>query len=140
MRPTLRQRFDAKYIPEPNSGCWLWLAGCNRDGYGQFWFDGRNRPAHIISYEMFVGKVPAGLTLDHQCDVKCCVNPQHVVPTTMRDNVLRNSGPTAINHRRVVCTAGHDLAAAYITKDGRRQCRICNRRRVDAYQNRKKMQ
>lgn len=62
------KRFEAKYTPEPTSGCWLWTGSTNgKRGYGKMLFNGRLRLAHAVSYELHVCPMPEGLTLDHRC-------------------------------------------------------------------------
>lgn len=86
-RRTLREHFEAKYIPEPMSGCWLWMGGLNTDGYGTFHFELRKAPAHRASWEIHCGSVPEGLYVLHKCDVPCCVNPDHLFLGTQKDNI-----------------------------------------------------
>jgi hypothetical protein len=74
-RSTAADRFDASYVPEPNSGCWLWIGALGATGYGRFSWDGRDGLAHRASYERFVDFVPDGLDIDHLCRVRSCVNP-----------------------------------------------------------------
>src|SRR2546421_6548023 len=83
-------------IPEPNSGCHLWIGHENAPGgYGRLSYRGRLYLAHRLSYESAIGPVPAGLQLDHLCRVRCCVNPAHLEPVTGRENVLRGISPAA---------------------------------------------
>ena len=72
---TAEELFWTKVEPEPNSGCWLWTGYTNRDGYGCF---RRDLLAHRFAYELYRGAIPAGLTLDHTCRVRSCVNPAHL--------------------------------------------------------------
>jgi HNH endonuclease len=76
------------YIPEPNSGCWLWLGHINPDGYGNGWDSALKRTAlaHRMVYRILVGPIPAGKKLLHSCDNPCCVNPEHMTVGTTADN------------------------------------------------------
>lgn len=87
MRKTKQERFLEKIIPEPNSGCWLWSAACNTKGYGTFSVGIKREGAHRISYRFFCGDIKKGLHVLHKCDVKCCVNPNHLFLGTNLDNM-----------------------------------------------------
>jgi hypothetical protein len=119
------KRFEAKYIPEPNSGCWLWIGSGNQYGYGRFLISGQNTLAHRFSYETFKGPLLDGLELDHLCRMRCCVNPDHLEQVTHEENVRR--GGRMLNK---ACPSGHPFSTenTWINpKTGWRQCRQCNR-------------
>ena len=122
------ERFLLLHEPEPNSGCWLWV-GHYSNGYGRFWFHGRNGAAHRASYEMFVGTIPVGMQIDHKCQNKICVNPHHLQLATPKDNVLRSlNAPSAINARKTTCANGHSFDALHrrSTRGGfYRACKSC---------------
>jgi lambda repressor-like predicted transcriptional regulator len=86
-----RERFESKYVPEPNTGCWLWLGSLNsRRGYGVLWFPQgavpRGVAAHRFSYEMSKGPIPSGMLVRHMCNERSCVNPSHLEIGTHLDN------------------------------------------------------
>jgi hypothetical protein len=66
--------------------CWPWGGGASK-GYGAFYVDGRTQLAHRISYQIFVGPIPKGMVVCHDCDRPDCVNPHHLFVGTQQDNV-----------------------------------------------------
>ncbi len=143
MRHSHQDHFEKHYLPEPNSGCWIWTAALDRDGYGRFSiynYDGRrmtvNFAAHRFSYELYRGKIQDGMQIDHLCRVKCCVNPDHIeVVTVLENNKRKNS---LITH----CPHGHSLHDAFMKKRNNgyvgRSCRECGRLYCIAYYRKKK--
>lgn len=87
MENSLISRFEAKFIPEPNSGCWLWTAAANKRGYGHFGVNGEVRDAHRVSYELYVGPIGDGLSVLHRCDIPSCVRPDHLFLGTQKENL-----------------------------------------------------
>ena len=106
--------------------CWLWTAG-QLGEYGCFYLTGGRTSigAHVWSWTEANGPVPEGLVLDHLCEVKLCVRPSHLNPTTHRENILKGTSPSADNARKSFCNRGHSLHDAHILKGGRRDCRKC---------------
>jgi len=115
------------------SSCWLWTGGKTRNGYGQAYDPGSKRVwlVHRLAYWLLVGPIPQGLTLDHLCRVRHCVNPSHLEPVTSRVNTLRGVGHSAVNAAKSECVNGHpfDLINTRIRRSGRRDCRICSAER-----------
>lgn len=129
------------YIPEPNSGCWLWTAFINDNGYGKIGYgrcpEGKGSiefPAHRSMYEYTHGPIPKELTVDHLCRVRCCVNPEHLEIVSNKVNILRGTGPTALNAVKTHCPQGHSYSGSnlWIRKTGR-YCRACCKAYKRAY-------
>jgi hypothetical protein len=82
----IRDFFDEAYIPEPNSGCWLWLRGCSTAGYGQLSLAGKVVYAHRFSYERKYGPLEPDACVLHRCDNPICVNSDHLFVGSKTDN------------------------------------------------------
>jgi hypothetical protein len=86
-RMAVLAKFEENYIPEPNSGCWLWDGYCISTGYGQMTVARLDRRlAHRVSYELFKGPIPWNYQVRHKYDTKLCVNPDHLLIGTDQDN------------------------------------------------------
>jgi hypothetical protein len=123
-------------------GHWLWQRYIHPNGYGCIGLKTyRSQWAHRVSYEVFVGPIPQGLTIDHLCRIQRCVNPDHLEAVTQRENTLR--APTAlatINAAKTRCLRGHEFTASNTKPVGagaRRACRMCLAMHQRAYKQRK---
>ncbi len=121
------ERLGDKFVFSPD-GCWRWERPDGR--YGRIWHEGRMASAHRLVYELVMGPIPEGLTLDHLCGNTKCVNPAHLEPVTLRENILRGTSPIAVQARQTHCKRGHLLAEdnLYSSRGGRvkRACRACS--------------
>lgn len=77
------------YTIDPDSGCWVWHSTKKEGGYGIIRRHGRVIPAHRYVYELHRGPIPDGLVIDHLCRNPSCVNPDHLEPVPLRENVRR---------------------------------------------------
>lgn len=100
-------RFWSKVDKTPD--CWNWIGAQGRGGYGNFWDKLTVVAAHRWSYEHFVGPIPAGLTIDHLCRNTKCVNPKHLEPVTIQENISRGDGICAKNAMKTHCKRGHEF-------------------------------
>lgn len=126
-----RQRERFWWYADRSGECWMWTASTTR-GYGQYHVDGHPCKAHRYAWEMQHGPIPEGLTIDHLCRVKLCVNPAHMELVTLGENVRRANA--AITH----CPAGHEYTPenTYVYKKGR-TCRTCRRGAQAAFRERR---
>ena len=108
---------------EKREGCWIFTGAIATSGYGRIGFRNRTLQAHRASYEVFVGKIPDGLHLDHLCGNKRCVNPDHLEPVTQSENNLRAAIVRVANTTH--CKYGHEFTPenTFMHKRGGRQCR-----------------
>lgn len=141
-RVPLAIRFWAKVDYWDPDHCWLWIGARTGSGYGALHEGAPSEhqlSAHRVSYELLVGPIPAGLTIDHLCRVKACVNPKHLEPVTQRENTMRNGSVVALNAQKTRCHRGHpfDSLNTWIDKRGKRYCRTCQRIWQVAYRERR---
>lgn len=136
MRNTLQKFIE--YVRHPTA-CWEWDRAKTTKGYGQLKGDsGKVEYAHRISYELFYGKIPDELQIDHLCRNRACVNPLHLEAVTCRVNILRGVGVAAKNARKTHCPRGHKLCGGNLIvtdlqKRRYRNCLICSRLRNYKY-------
>lgn len=93
-------RFLEKVTVDPVTGCWNWTdAYTDKDGYGQFWYDGRMHWSHRWSWAVWRRPLIKGLTVEHECTNSSCCNPWHL-------KLLTHAVNSARRHRHGMGSAG----------------------------------
>lgn len=126
------ERFEAKFTPEPNTGCWLWTGATGGNGeYGGFWDGKRIVPAHRWSFEYTAGrKVRANLDVHHKCGQTLCVNPRHLKPVAPVTNQYYKRRPYCLRHDRRKRWTGRQYRCQGCQNEYGRNWRLRHRRRA----------
>lgn len=112
---------------DKTDSCWLWTGRLDKDGYAQMRYQGRQPLVHRLAYEDAHGvKLTPEQTIDHLCNVRNCVNPDHLEVCAAVENMQR-----AVE-RRKTCKRGHPITedSHYVYRRGKyvnRACRECKR-------------
>jgi hypothetical protein len=86
-RRPLDERFWEKVDKDSGQGCWLWRGMQERSGYGKACVaKGRVVVAHRVAWFLTNGDIPAGLQVNHRCNTRLCVRPDHLYLGTHQQN------------------------------------------------------
>jgi hypothetical protein len=92
-----QQRFANTYFVN-DSGCWLWNRSLDDLGYGRISFLKNRLTAHRFSWIVHYGNIPDGMHVLHKCDVRNCVNPDHLYLGTHQQNMKDRDSRGRLNH------------------------------------------
>jgi len=114
-----------RFTPDAN-GCHISTYSVASHGYAQIgWQDNGRRivtTAHRAAWVAAHGQIPVGLTVDHQCRTRQCVNPAHLRLLTNFENARRSLYDWPVG----TCRNGH-AQTELVQVGSRKRCRICLR-------------
>lgn len=134
MAQSTYERFSRMHLV--GDGCFDWTGSGDGKGYGKISVGGRMLRAHRVSYELFVGPIPDGMTIDHLCRNRGCVKFTHLEAVSLKENVHRGDTVAARNAAKTHCPSGHEYSAENMTArsvPNRRECKICMDRQRREY-------
>lgn len=129
-RPLIARIFDKVLLDD---GCWNAKVRHDADGYALLRnYDGSDR-LHRGMWEMLRGPIPEGLTIDHLCKNRGCVNPSHMEVVTFAENTRRGEkgDKGRAQREKTHCPQGHPLEPPNLVESAPyRKCKECHRRRT----------
>lgn len=132
--PVTLAYFRERSVVDPTTACWVWTGAAGWNGYGAMSYGGRRATTHRVAYQVATGRrLPSGVDVCHRCDVRACVNPDHLFEGSRADNMADCSRKGRI---RTPMLRGEDCPAAKLTAAQVRAIRVdprSNRATARAY-------
>jgi hypothetical protein len=131
MSKSNEQRFMEKV--NKTDTCWEWIGAKIPKGYGRFGYYKEEKGhvtcyAHRFAYELFIGDIPEGMTIDHLCKNTSCVNPEHLEVVSSYENLMRSDSPSSLAAKRTHCVNGHPFDEENTRRwKNKRICKTCDR-------------
>ena len=97
---SIEERFWKRVKKTDN--CWLWEGADRGNGYGVLNVGGKLKSTHHVTWFLVHGEWPPSdrsWIICHTCDVRNCVNPDHLFKGSMKDNYhdMRTKGRAYIH-------------------------------------------
>jgi hypothetical protein len=148
--PTVHHEVDSIYTPEQKlrrierikrkvvvdaNGCWIYHGQTLASGYVHIRFGNRLWAGHRLMYAMAREPIPPGMFVCHRCDVRNCINPDHLwLGTPKQNSVDASQKGRVIGQTKQNCPLGHPLSGENLyVSSGRRHCRACRKVATLAY-------
>lgn len=105
------------------TGCWNWTGYKSDQGYGRVFREGTAMGAHRAMWKAtYPGTLKPRVHLDHTCNNRACINPDHLEIVTQKENNKRRAD------RATHCKNGHPITEdSHYTFGDRRRCKQCQR-------------
>jgi len=108
---TPQEKFELKFTKDA-SECWNWHFSDPKGRANTFLYNGKVQRASRVSYQLYIGPIPAGLCVLHECDNALCVNPKHLFLGTHKDNTQ-----DMYNKKRNINLCGEDRKHSKLTNE-----------------------
>jgi hypothetical protein len=132
-KPIYDEKYRAMFFSDRNvdksGSCWIWLRAKDGKGYGLANYKSKSLRAHRASYEMCIGEIGKDMTIDHHCERKDCVNPDHL-------NQISRANNTSLSQmtQNTHCPSGHPFDEENTTwYKHYRRCKACHRINAKKY-------
>jgi hypothetical protein len=97
---SVQELLEHNTIPVPECGCWVWIGAVHKTGYGHVHRDRKLWKVHRLSWIHYVGPIPEGADVLHKCDLRPCINPDHLYLGNDLDNARDREQRGRGNHAR----------------------------------------